>query len=318
MQITQRQAIIGVFLFEIVAALLGFGIFLGELPVILPELIGLGLMAPLLAGLLWAYMRGAEWARYGCVALNVILTVTLLISPLTDPSTSAVIFAPLAVALVMADWRTMVAVSIIVPIVVLIRAGGTGLYALPDQILAYAFIAISMIIGRLILERALLVAEAARQDAEAGRARAELLAEESAQRAVALGEQNEEQRRLLELVAALETPAISVAEGVLLIPLLGHFDAQRLERVSSRILHDVAAQRSRAALLDITGIPALDTEVITGLVQLGQALRLLGCRVLLSGVSPHVALALADHGLDLQQMRAVPSPREALALVLRG
>jgi anti-anti-sigma regulatory factor len=128
-----------------------------------------------------------------------------------------------------------------------------------------------------------------------------------------LNEQLDQQRQLLKLVTTLETPAVPLAEGVLFVPIVGHVDTRRALDLNQRLLTAASAQRARLVILDIAGVNVIDTEVAQALLQTAQALRLLGCRVTLSGISAENALTLTHLGIELQGVSTVRSPQEALA-----
>jgi anti-anti-sigma regulatory factor/PAS domain-containing protein len=130
----------------------------------------------------------------------------------------------------------------------------------------------------------------------------------------ALRTQNEEQSRLLELIATLEIPAVALADNVLLVPIVGHLDSRRAKTLTARLLEQVYQRRARLVVLDITGVQEVDTMVAKALLQTVQALRLLGCQVTLSGVSASTAMTLVHQGVALEGVRTVRSPQEALSL----
>jgi rsbT co-antagonist protein RsbR len=128
----------------------------------------------------------------------------------------------------------------------------------------------------------------------------------------ALRTQNEEQRRILELIAALEIPAVALADNVLLAPIVGHLDSRRAKTLTARLLEEVHQRRTRLAILDITGVQEVDSTVAKALLDTAQALRLLGCEVTLSGVSASTAMTLVHQGVLMDGVRTVRSPQEAL------
>ena len=128
-----------------------------------------------------------------------------------------------------------------------------------------------------------------------------------------LSTQLEQQRQLLNLVTSLETPAVPLAEGVLFVPIVGHVDTRRAQDLNERLLEAANTQRARLVILDIAGVSILDTAVAQALLQTSQALRLLGCRVAISGISPENALTLTHLGIEMRGVATVRSPQEALA-----
>lgn len=131
--------------------------------------------------------------------------------------------------------------------------------------------------------------------------------------AAALRTQNAEQQRLLALVSTLETSTVTLADDVLLAPIVGHLDTRRAAELTSRLLADAYDRRTKLVILDITGVPVVDTAVAQALIRTAEALGLLGCAVTL-GASPATALVLATQEVTLGGLRSVRSPQEALAL----
>jgi anti-anti-sigma regulatory factor len=127
-----------------------------------------------------------------------------------------------------------------------------------------------------------------------------------------LQQQLASERELLSLVSALETPVVLLAEGILLAPIVGHIDSRRADMLRAHLLGAVHAGRTKLMILDITGVSTIDTSVAQALMMTTQALRLLGCRVVVSGISATVAMTLTHLGIDMSAVETVRSPAEAL------
>ena len=108
-------------------------------------------------------------------------------------------------------------------------------------------------------------------------------------------------------------PVVQVWEGVLLVPLIGTLDSQRTQQLMERLLQRVAEAGSSVALLDITGVPAIDTQTAQHLIETISAVRLMGAGVVLTGVRPNIAQALVHLGIDLSSV----TTRSSLASGLR-
>lgn len=117
-------------------------------------------------------------------------------------------------------------------------------------------------------------------------------------------ERGELQQQVIEAQAAalreLSTPLIPLANGVVAMPLIGSIDTARAQQVLEDLLTGVAEQHARVAILDITGVPIVDTQVANVLLQAAQAVRLLGAQVILTGIRPEVAQTLVGLGVDLR------------------
>src|SRR6478672_10962994 len=106
----------------------------------------------------------------------------------------------------------------------------------------------------------------------------------------------EQQRRA---IAELQTPVIQVWDRVLALPIVGSLDTARTQEMNEALLQRIVDTGSEIVLLDITGVPVVDTAVAKHLLETVAAARLLGAEVMVVGVSPQVALTLVHLGLDL-------------------
>jgi anti-anti-sigma factor len=97
----------------------------------------------------------------------------------------------------------------------------------------------------------------------------------------------------------LSTPLIPVSDEVLIMPLIGTVDSGRAQQVLETLLEGVAQHQARLAIVDITGVSVVDTQVAQALVQAAQAVRLLGAQVILTGIQPQIAQTLVNLGVDL-------------------
>lgn len=106
-------------------------------------------------------------------------------------------------------------------------------------------------------------------------------------------------RAQADALAELSTPLIPITDTVMVMPLIGKIDSQRAQQVIVTLLSGIAANRARTAILDITGVPVVDTEVANGLVRAARSVRLLGAQVVITGIRPEVAQTLVGLGVDL-------------------
>jgi PAS domain S-box-containing protein len=103
-------------------------------------------------------------------------------------------------------------------------------------------------------------------------------------------------------LAELSTPLIPISDNVVVMPLIGAIDSQRAHQVLATLLHGIAGSQARVAILDITGVPLVDTQVAKSLIIAAQAVRLLGARIVLTGIRPEVAQTLVGLGVDLSDV----------------
>ncbi len=127
---------------------------------------------------------------------------------------------------------------------------------------------------------------------------------------------NQQQAALIELVRDLETPAIPLLEGVLALPLIGHIDTRRANILTETTLQAVHRERARVVLIDITGVSVVDTAVAQRIEQLAQAIRLLGARVILTGMRAEVAQTIAAQGLDFSAVETAGRLQDGVARVI--
>lgn len=111
-------------------------------------------------------------------------------------------------------------------------------------------------------------------------------------------EQNRQLQELLELVRHLENPVIALYHDVLLVPLIGHIDERRADQIRGATLNAIHERRAQIVLVDITGVAQMTAQVATHLQQLASGARLMGARVILTGVRAETARALVDLGLN--------------------
>ena len=100
----------------------------------------------------------------------------------------------------------------------------------------------------------------------------------------------------------LSTPLLPLANGVIAMPLLGTIDSNRAQQVMETLLEGVSSHHAETAILDITGVQILDTQIANVLIQAAQAVNLLGAQVILTGIRPTMAQTLVSLGIDLSSI----------------
>jgi anti-anti-sigma factor len=133
----------------------------------------------------------------------------------------------------------------------------------------------------------------------------------------ALQKSLDEQQRLMQTIQDLSAPIAPISDDVLLMPLVGHIDSHRANKITEEILHHVNARRARYVILDITSIIMIDTAVARHLLDTAQAIRLLGAQTVLVGVSPSIAETIVHLGIDLHTFVMHSDLQHAIAYVLR-
>jgi anti-anti-sigma factor len=97
----------------------------------------------------------------------------------------------------------------------------------------------------------------------------------------------------------LSTPLLAISDRVLVMPLVGTIDSRRSQQIIASLLEGMLQNGADVAIIDITGVAFVDTQVANALLQAAQAVKLLGARVILTGIRPEVAQTLVSLGVDL-------------------
>ncbi|WP_437682312.1 PAS domain-containing protein [Sorangium sp. So ce131] len=108
--------------------------------------------------------------------------------------------------------------------------------------------------------------------------------------------------RLLDTIAAMSTPVLPIDDGILVLPIVGHVDAARSDRLMEALLHGVERHDADFVILDLTGVPMIDSAVAFHLLRAVQAVLLLGAQCVLVGISAGIAQSLAHTGEALEQL----------------
>ncbi len=115
-----------------------------------------------------------------------------------------------------------------------------------------------------------------------------------------------------EVIRELSLPILPVGREVLVAPLIGALDQERMQQLQSQVLKRVERIHARLLILDVTGVPIIDTHVAQGLMNLVQGLRLLGANVALVGVRPEVAQTIVALGVHLRDVEVFSDLGSAL------
>lgn len=118
-------------------------------------------------------------------------------------------------------------------------------------------------------------------------------------------------------IRELSTPLIPLAQGLVVMPLIGSMDSTRAQQVMETLLEGVAVQRATSAILDITGLQVVDTQVADALVRAARAVKLLGAQVIITGIRPEIAQTLVGMGADLSSIVTHGSLQKGVAYALR-
>ena len=124
-------------------------------------------------------------------------------------------------------------------------------------------------------------------------------------------------RRQQEELLELSTPVVKLWDGVLALPMIGTLDSQRTQVVMESLLQRIVETGSDIAIIDITGVPTVDTLVAQHLLKTVTAIRLMGADCIISGIRPQIAQTIVHLGLDLGGIVTKANLADALALALK-
>jgi PAS domain S-box-containing protein len=121
-----------------------------------------------------------------------------------------------------------------------------------------------------------------------------------------------------EILEMAAVPIVQVWEGIVLVPLIGTLDSLRTQQLTERLLQRITETDSPVALLDITGVPTIDTQTAQHLIEMIAAVRLLGSEVVMTGVRPIIAQTLVHLGIDLSNVTTRPALAAGLRMAMKS
>jgi rsbT co-antagonist protein RsbR len=122
--------------------------------------------------------------------------------------------------------------------------------------------------------------------------------------------------RQTESLREVSTPVISLWDSILLLPLVGVVDSVRAQQISERLLEAIGQAEAEVTLIDVTGVPVMDTSVARHILKTVAAAEMLGTRVVLTGISPSTAQTMVKLGIDVSGVPTRASLKSGLALAL--
>lgn len=124
-------------------------------------------------------------------------------------------------------------------------------------------------------------------------------------------------RKQQEAILELSTPNIKVWEGVLVIPLIGTLDTRRSQLLTEELLTKLGATQSKVAIIDITGVPTVDSAVANHLLKTVSSVQLLGAECVITGIRPEVAQTIVHLGVNLSGVETLSNLAEGLKWALK-
>lgn len=281
--------------------------------------------------LLWVSWRG--WPHTGKVMVVFIVVMVLFTTkePYISQQLGITLFIPVAIAMVLTDPRWIIFSAVATLLGLLWQAGWRGIYTDLFILLIYGLTITSSVIAVQIANNATRRAQHAQQTAEqaalalqaANNTLEQRVVERTAEVQANLLEiqaQADQQKHLLNeieqqrlVIRDLSVPIIPINNTTLVMPLVGELDTDRLRYIYTQALQTLQHSRARILVIDVTGVPIVDTQIAHGLIRVSQAARLLGSRVVLVGIRPEVAQTIVGLGLNLADIATSSNLQSALA-----
>ena len=117
-----------------------------------------------------------------------------------------------------------------------------------------------------------------------------------------------------EAIRELATPILELEDGILVAPLVGAMDANRARDLTERLLHAIPRARARVVVFDVTGVPIIDADVSHELLNAAAVARLMGARIVMSGISTKHAAAITGLGLGTGGIETATTLADAVAV----
>lgn len=129
-----------------------------------------------------------------------------------------------------------------------------------------------------------------------------------------LATQRSEMNELQEQIESsrFDLPLLKIAEQVLMVPLVGVMDSVKSQKVMEDILWNIRQQETKVAVIDIAGVNIVDSSVATHLIKIAKATRLMGCKVIISGISPVIAQNIVNLGVDVTTLETTNTLKDAI------
>jgi rsbT co-antagonist protein RsbR len=115
----------------------------------------------------------------------------------------------------------------------------------------------------------------------------------------------------------LSSPLIPLLDGIAVMPLIGTVDTERAKLIMENLLDGVVKQRAEVVLIDITGVPVVDTMVAHHIIQAVEAVRLIGSKAILVGIRPEIAQTIVNLGIDLSDFPTKNSMKKGIETALK-
>ncbi len=115
----------------------------------------------------------------------------------------------------------------------------------------------------------------------------------------------------------MATPIARITDGILLLPLMGILTGKRARNILQKILDKVSSLQTKVFILDISGVPFVDSDIANYLLKINKAIQLMGCQLIICGISPPVSETIVDLGIDLDKVQTTGNLQKAISMGLR-
>lgn len=119
------------------------------------------------------------------------------------------------------------------------------------------------------------------------------------------------------LIMDMSTPVMRLWDNVLLLPIIGLVDSKRVQTIMEAALQNILDYQAKFFILDIQGVPAIDSAVANYLIKVTQATKLMGCRCIVTGISPQISQALVNLGIDLGDILTQSNLKDGVGMSLK-
>lgn len=120
------------------------------------------------------------------------------------------------------------------------------------------------------------------------------------------------------VILEMSVPILPLSDSTLVLPLVGALDTTRIRQAQERVLQKIQSSSARYMLLDVTGVPVIDSQVGQGMLQIVAAARLLGCTIVVVGMGPEVAQSVVGLGLDLSHVVTRSTLQSGIAYTMQA
>ncbi|MDQ6953792.1 MAG: STAS domain-containing protein [Mariprofundaceae bacterium] len=124
-------------------------------------------------------------------------------------------------------------------------------------------------------------------------------------------------REQSDTILSMATPITSIWNQILLLPIIGTIDSQRAQNMMETMLEKILELNSKVIIMDVLGVAAIDSSVAQHLIKISQATELMGCRCIITGISPQIAQAIVNLGLDLGGIMSTATLKDGVEVALK-